>query len=504
MLNEEIKSSGPVYPINHGASSLPPEQKKSSIGKIIFIIIIALVILGVFGFGISLAAKIWDPLWSPFRTSPEKVIEKAIAKEELKTLKTEIKITALIKSNGEEQKITFNIISDIDQADKKAINTSSRFDGNLETKGMQFSLSGESRTIGEASYVKLDKFPEILALPLAFLGINSEGIKNQWIKFDEDSLKNLLGKNWTSELEKMAQEEKKQKEGLLEKIEQLVNSSDFYTLKEEFSDEIIRDSKTYHYLVSLNKEKLKDFVIKMQEDELGAIDSNSFSLTTPGSISNKNGKVATDSKKEIAEIFDKIGEINAEIWIGKKDYNIYRLKIEKEFSANLISPKETGSVLLNLQQDFSNFNQPIALNVPQNFKELKDIFNQNFLKALDTNKNTPALVDIKINGSDRTIYLPLNTPFQVSWEASNAKSCGIFGPNHNAVNFFYPNGAYFLFNNPNREKFSGNETMIMSGPEHISLDEVKKVANEAGVKLTLQCQEFGGTTKEDSVKIIIK
>lgn len=126
-----------------------------------------------------------------------------------------------------------------------------------------------------------------------------------------------------------------------------------------------------------------------------------------------------------------------------------------------------------------------------------------FPNEMKTSNQAMPLVDIKINGSDGPVYIPINSPFQLTWQGNNVKSCGLFGPNHNAVGFYDMNDQEFLLN-----RFftapSSSEKVIMHGPAHVSFEEVKTTANRLGVELTLQCQDFSGKTIKDNVKIILK
>lgn len=73
--------------------------------------------MGVVGVGTSLATRVWDPLWNPFRPNPEKVLAKTASQmKELKTYHNKTVFVADFK-NKEGFKIEGDFSGDSDNAD---------------------------------------------------------------------------------------------------------------------------------------------------------------------------------------------------------------------------------------------------------------------------------------------------------------------------------------------------------------------------------------------------
>ena len=75
-------------------------------------------------------------------------------------------------------------------------------------------------------------------------------------------------------------------------------------------------------------------------------------------------------KKRIKEFLDKVGEIEIEYWIGKKDLLLYQLK-----------GKTKGErIAINFSIQYSNFDQPFKIEVPSEYKSLEEILTSFFEK----------------------------------------------------------------------------------------------------------------------------
>lgn len=456
------------------------QKAKSNLVKIIMGVV-TLVFLGV---GIALAARIWDPLWNPFRPSPEKVISKMTEKmKEVKTLRTDLNAELDIK-NELEFNLKGKFWADADNNDPKNIKSAGGADINFAMEGMQFSLGLETKQIGETSYFKLTTIPATPLIEnfLTMVGIDLKELKNQWIKSDKESLKELLGEEYYEGLMKEQEEEEKKQEVMIEEFKKIIENKKFYSVKEELPDEKIGDKKTYHYTVSLDKEEIKKIIPELlnitdiseslsaararakeariiadmmqmrsgaeiiYSDEGGyhkvncdysgkwvymselckdiaeyagnkpvifavnqeycaftplpvkgyyyCIDSELNAVTTninPQGTGYCNGKTfvcpaeveileedykkAADEElsKDIDKFFEKVGELSGELWIGKKDYLLYRFRGEKTFDLSQFKEGEKGTILIKLDIDLSKFNQPVKIEVPGEYKNLEEI-----------------------------------------------------------------------------------------------------------------------------------
>lgn len=84
--------------------------------------------------------------------------------------------------------------------------------------------------------------------------------QKQWVKFDQESLKEIFPSEMTKEFERELEKRKKEEKGMKEKVEKLIANKELYFPKTELADEKIGKIKTYHYIVALNKEEIKKII----------------------------------------------------------------------------------------------------------------------------------------------------------------------------------------------------------------------------------------------------
>jgi hypothetical protein len=328
---------------------------------------IAIVIIGA---AASLALGIWDPVWNPFRLPPEKVIEKAVTRmtEKAETWHSEIKFDFSAKE-GETEKIKLSaaMAGDSDFSDSENLKSDGNFDLAAEIEGMQFRLAGENKVIGKTSYFKLNVFPALPMLEPLFqlMGFNIAGLKNQWIKIDEENTKNLLnslGLPFTPESE----EDKIKEKEIVEKFQTILKNKKLYLVKKEFSNEKIGKERVYHYAVILNKEEIKELFPELLKTLIEMTQSDSL----PAEIDWQ--EFQKESSTKLDEFFQKTGDFEAEIWIGKKDFYLYKVKMEKEF--NWLENEIKMTMAIRFDIAFSNFNQPLKIEPPKDYKILEELF----------------------------------------------------------------------------------------------------------------------------------
>lgn len=285
--------------------------------KLIIISTIIIVVLS--GTGGYLGLRIWDPLWSPFRPEPEDVMEEMTKKMgELKTLQADLRTEAKIFDG--EVRIKQDVTDS--QNPKFALN----FKAALETEEIQLSLGGEYKTIGGDSYLKLTTLPVLPLLDLYFqtMGINISEIKNQWVKLNPYA--KIFGVGGIREMEA---------------IKQLIFGRKFYLIEEELEDEIIGENRAYHYIISLNREEIKNVILELE-----------LLPTQLRSLLSEEGLFGDE----------KTGEWLGDIWIGKEDKYLYKFKGKNEIL----------NIRINI--NFSDFNQPLEISPPEEFESLEEIF----------------------------------------------------------------------------------------------------------------------------------
>lgn len=166
--------------------------------------ILAPILILVGGLVIVLAARIWDPLWNPFRPRPEKVLERMILKmKELKTVESENKISLAVQNNdGSNFEMEIKLSTKEDLREKENPKSEGDFyfsfgAGASKTKetpsfamGGKVSLAGQYKNLNQKGFVKLTTLPADFWLSSFLPQISS--LKNQWIRIDKESLSELV------------------------------------------------------------------------------------------------------------------------------------------------------------------------------------------------------------------------------------------------------------------------------------------------------------------------
>jgi len=332
--------------------------------SIIAKIIAGAVVLGVAGLGVCLGTRVLDPLWNPFRPSPEEVIEEiSTSMEEVKTLHSKGEIEIILKSAISEDKSLITFEGDSDARDSENMKLDGEF--GVTSVGMQkFSLSVSNRIIGDTTYLKLNEIvgPSDIESLFLMLGVNLDEIKGQWIMFGEEALEKLGGVYSSQEISREEQEK------ITKKIQELFAERKVYYVKEEMPDEKINGKKAYHYLITLDKEEIKEVVpeiLRISMESSGqSLGMDEFSIAF----------MIGGLTESINQFFEKVGDITVGIWIGKKDNLLYRIEGEKEIDLSNLSAEVSGILNLKIAFDFSNFNQPVEIKAPESFKTLEEVF----------------------------------------------------------------------------------------------------------------------------------
>lgn len=358
MINQETKPTSTSY-----FEPTPSTRKKLIILKVIACVIIPVVI----GVGIVLATRVWDPLWNPFRPSPEEVIGKmAMEMGGLKTVHSRTKIGITGKEDAKEIfKISMDLAGDSDNTDPENPKSAGEFYIALAFEGTQFSLAGENKNIGEGVYIKLTTIPALPFLEPFFemMGIDLKQIKNQWIKLD---------------MEEETQETKERQEEMIQKFQSLLKDKKLYIVRKEFSDKEIRNQKVYHYLVALNKEEIRKLMPELFEILWESYLGPQFQMMQPllspeEEPAEPKEEIRTEFLKSVDEFLEKISEITAETWIGKKDFYLYKIKGEKIIDLAKFDPTAKGKISIKFDMDFSDFDKPVKIEAPEEFKTLEEI-----------------------------------------------------------------------------------------------------------------------------------
>lgn len=426
MGNEEIKppqiGSSPETP---PSTFLPPSSPQTYFPErsrrpksYVIKIIIGIVLILVVGVGLALATRIWDPVWNPFRPTSEKVINEMILKMgKLKTLHFDTKIGLVGKEGTKEVfQLSMDFDTDLDNTDSQSPKSVGGFYIALGFEGMQFSLAGESKIIEQDSYLKLTTIPALPFLEPFFeiLGIDLEEIKDQWIQINEEQLmKTLLGSSYTPEIEEEIQKEKEQQGQIIQKIKTILENKRLYIVKREYPDKEIKGKKTYHYLVALNEKEVKQLIL---EPYKALIETMKFG-TSP--TEEQWQEFQREISIQLDEFFAKIGDITAELWIGKEDNLLYKVKGEKIIDLQKLEEPKRGVIPLpgsrsprgiidiSIEIDFSDFDKSMKVEAPEEYKTLEEILGPLFKQIIKPQSHQKIINNmLSISSLAELVYFP--------------------------------------------------------------------------------------------------
>lgn len=350
-------------------------MKKLLLGKIIAVILI----IGVVGSVSSLYFHLWNPSWNPFAEKPEVVLSKMTKNlEKVKTYHIEGNGTVNLKTKESQYspRIEIEIKGDIDQENKDKPKSYSDIKGSLSFQGMSFESEIEGIGIGKTSYFKIKKFPVVIFS--FYLGQDLSGldsvVENKWVKVDQGSLKKFYESEGITDF---PENKEKQKE-MIEKIENLIKNKQWVKVKEDKGREEIDSKKCYHYLLSVNKEAIKQSLPEIIR--IGVEYSPSPAPLTPQQINEANSEIS----KALDEFFQKTGDIDFDIWIGMKDKLPYKISFSKGIDMSKFRDNSFPYLLEELEKidikgeiNFSDFGKKMNIQAP---KESED-FNE-FMKEL--------------------------------------------------------------------------------------------------------------------------
>jgi hypothetical protein len=250
------------------------------------------------------------------------------------------------------------------------------FNINLSEGKEEYSLSGKDILIGKNNFIKFENFP--LLDFLTKIGFYPNEIKDRWLKFDFETTKELLETiEKEIEIEGLVENLERTKiirEETGKKLKDLLAGKEFYFVKKELPDEKIDGKKAYHYILVLNRKEIKKILPDFMKIYSWAI-FNIIPENFQPSPQDKE-RIVADLTEKIDQILEKIGETEFEIWIGKKDFLIYKIELKKEIG--LTELDGGGSLSIKLNINFSNFNEKVNVIQPAEFSTIKEVFEEIF------------------------------------------------------------------------------------------------------------------------------
>ncbi len=286
------------------------------------ILAFAAIFLAAFTTGSALlATRAWDPLWNPYRPSPERVIPAALHNiQNVQTYHIKQNLFAEIK-DSEKTIVSFTLSaqSDIDQSDQNNLQSQTTASLDFLMPATAFQLKAETKTLENVSYIKLENIAGNIKPYLLLAGIDIDQINNRWLRIDPVELLALSG----LEQEMTVQELQKQS-ALRKEMQGLFLSSQFYQLQQELPDEEFNGQKAYHYVMEIKLgEMLEEIFAKVfEQEEVNKGDVFAAEIAK-GAIKGMMGTT-----------LQKIGPIASHLWIDKKTLYLNKAAIQKTIDLN--------------------------------------------------------------------------------------------------------------------------------------------------------------------------
>jgi hypothetical protein len=304
------------------------EEPKKSWLSLVLKIVAGVVIVLILGTGISLASRLWDPLWNPFRPSPENVFKDMSDKmQKVASVRTEVDFRMDGVGQASDTFLVAKLTDNSSAVNPQNLQSEGKLVVGLGIQGIQ--LSGEAEYIisGNNLYFKLTNIPTVPILP-----IDLSSFKGKWIK--------MTGLSDNSQ----------EATGLMEMIKNFSKNGSIMTIKKELADEKAGGVNSYHYIVGLKEEGIKDLVKSLLKES-----SDLTALTEE------------ELQAQVDQITKQIGVLEIEYWIGKKDELLRRIKLETRFVDN------NQEAVIGITLSLSEFNKPVSVKSPDIYTGIENM-----------------------------------------------------------------------------------------------------------------------------------
>lgn len=211
--------------------------------------------------------------------------------------------------------------------------------GSFSFKNLQVDLT----SFGQKFYLRVNYPGDTSAI-----GTEINQFLNQWILIDKEAIiKDYLGTNYSNLIKTNVEKSEINLSELKSALESLRKNNVIILTK--LKDEKVNGVDTFHYSYRVNKVGLRNFLITLakQSKDIGALGPSDLK------------SLDTWLKSNILP--------TGSIWIGKKDYNIYRLTFAQKKNDKT---KETNNII---DLTFNDFNQELYISAPGNFLTFEEV-----------------------------------------------------------------------------------------------------------------------------------
>ncbi len=328
-----------------------------------FIVLIILIVLG--GAGYFVAGQYVNLPWNPFGPTPQTVINAmlknmqsvksyhSVAQINLNTIDNVTK-----KSQGN---LTLNITGETDSTDVKNIKANGSLAFNIKSAGSSspiFSIDTSMASIGTTSYIKVNNI--VVSNNSSLTGADIDKITGKWFQIDQNSYTAISqaegGQTSTINIVPTTGVD------FANKIRALMAAENIFSNVKKLKQEVVSGQNTYHYSALITKDKLNGLIAKIMAltaQETANLPIQSNSIATVQAL--------------VQSFTNALGDVNIEMWIGKKDNMLYQFKVDKVIN---IADKTLG-VDMNVDSKVSvvnsNFGKSITVQTPQGAQKIEDV-----------------------------------------------------------------------------------------------------------------------------------
>jgi hypothetical protein len=275
------------------------------------------------------------------KKSPEQVIKKMMSTlSKVETLNLDIRValngqfpqlSALDGgSTSEASSIMMSFAGDIDMESEESVQYQMTSAISNKSAGSEMKISGEVLSKEGIFYVKLSETPDVKIVDLSSL-------KGMWYKFDLDSLA-MAPKIETEEEETMSKSQ-------IRKMKKLLAKTEFFRVVKDHGEEEVNGVATNHYEVKVNQAELENFFRE-------------------GTKLAENRSLTSLEESEMKKTLQKFSEIDGDLWIGKKDFNLYRVELSGQQES-----ADGGVVRYDIAANMKNFGKKVTINKPADVRE---------------------------------------------------------------------------------------------------------------------------------------
>lgn len=199
-------------------------------------------------------------------------------------------------------------------------------------------LSFVVRMLGKAFFVKLNKLdssdPSLLTLKPAIAVY-----QGKWLKLADELLPQSLKTLQTKDEAALARDQE---------LKELFQEGNLFAVTKEYGLKTLNGNKVYHYGVRLNKKEVEDYL--------------------KASLAITGGTVNEQDVSEASRLVDAVTE--AELWIGAKDYLLYKGFIRLNPPA---APESPVNMLIELNLEGNRYNKAVEIEIPEEAQEFNPL-----------------------------------------------------------------------------------------------------------------------------------